>query len=100
MITPHPGSTSGGSRGSRVEAYKQKAFSMHTSAARNWVRSQKTQSVSVTSRGSAELVEALRDPRPELVRAAERRTVRVGPRKHLVRSGAGSQTGIEIHQGR
>src|SRR5207248_10465918 len=49
MMTPQPGRTSGGSRGSRVEAYRQKAFSMHTSAARNWVRSQKTQFSSVMS---------------------------------------------------
>jgi hypothetical protein len=41
MTTPHPGSTSGGSRGSLVKAYRQNAFSKHTSVARNWVRSQK-----------------------------------------------------------
>ena len=48
---PTPGSTSGGSRGSRVEAYRQKAFSKHTSAARNLVRSQKTQPGSLPGDG-------------------------------------------------
>ena len=48
-LPPREVDASGGSRGSRVEAYRQKAFSMHTSAARNWVRSQKTQSPLVMS---------------------------------------------------
>src|SRR2546423_14180829 len=46
-MMPEPGRTSGGSRGSRVEAYAQKAFSKYRSAPRRAARSQKTQLISV-----------------------------------------------------
>src|ERR1700690_4055644 len=47
---------------------------------------------------SGELVETLSDPSLELVRAAERRAVRLGTRQYVVGRGAGSKTRVEVDQ--